>query len=416
MDRMGKGPEDPRYRCHDRPSWTDMVKDDQDEERLKEREMKLRCSRKDLIDAVFKVGQLIPKRPSVHVLKNVMLTNDKPGMLTVLSSDLSSGAMIHIDSQIESGDSCGMLIDVLLLKHCLKSMTGNEIEIDVHDETTVSLKSGTSTFKMHCLPTDDFPNVQSMIGLCDRFDVPVDVLRTLFSRVKSGAASKSDVRPVFLGVLIRADVDGSLAMITTDGRRMSCASLPDIVTGRTSSRRMEFVINVKSFDKLLKMLAPNEPVTVSVTEFYAHFEQKHARVFSRLLEGVYPSREQLLPRSFRATINVGRVKLEEILKMALVTAVNHDVPGKVILDFDVDRLRIMSGTPEIGEFSNDMPIELSGAPTRLALNGAVLLEFLRQCSSYEVQFKLQDPLSPLIVKDLGPVDYDLLTMPINVDA
>ena len=110
------------------------------------------------------------------------------------------------------------------------------------------------------------------------------------------AASRDEVRPILTGVLVQAE-GTTLTMVATDSYRLSVKhteleqALPEPIEANVPARALR---------ELARIVAQEGPddVSISLARNQAVFQAGSVVLFSRLIEGQFPSWRQLIPESF----------------------------------------------------------------------------------------------------------------------
>ena len=114
-------------------------------------------------------------------------------------------------------------------------------------------------------------------------------------------------------------------------------------------------------------------------------------LFSRLIEGQFPSWRQLIPESFEHEVRLPREELLEVARRISQLA-QRNAPLRFA--FAEGELTVAAETPEVGDASEAMPAPYSGEPLEIAFNPQFLIEGLESVDDDELVMKLSSPLRP----------------------
>src|SRR5690606_34102236 len=95
-------------------------------------------------------------------------------------------------------------------------------------DTTLQVRSGKSTFRLGCLPTEDFPKMGGEDSFPFRFSIPAADLRTMIDRTRF-AISTEETRYYLNGIYIHAAESDGVAVlraVATDGHRLARFEMP----------------------------------------------------------------------------------------------------------------------------------------------------------------------------------------------
>lgn len=250
------------------------------------------------------------------------------------------------------------------------------------------IKTGNATSKFPVAgPVDEFPKepeIDKCIGnLCDTESMAIHSLAPI--------VSDEEIRPVLTGVYIGVD-----HIVATDTHRLRW--LP-----KTTQ-----VANIIIPGRAALLLTP-ESYNVSITENNSHakFEGEHETIFTRLIEGMYPQYQNVIPTDNPVCIKVKTAELIEVIQRALLADTeNHTclfkaTPGKLTISAKNIDLNT--------EFSDGILAKLSGAKQfPIAFNGKFMLSMLDKSIDKTV-IELSMPNKAAIINGnslLMPVMFD----------
>jgi DNA polymerase-3 subunit beta len=84
------------------------------------------------------------------------------------------------------------------------------------------------------------------------------------------------------------------------------------------------------------------------------------------------------------------------------------------LDLENDKITFFSSTPDLGEAKEEVPVDYKGDAITFGFNARYVLDVLNAMTSDKVVLELQDPLSPVLVKEDGNEDYKCVIMPMRI--
>ena len=136
-------------------------------------------------------------------------------------------------------------------------------------------------------------------------------------------------------------------------------------------------------------------------------------LFSRLIEGQFPSWRQLIPESFEHEVRLPRAELVEVARRVSQLA-QRNAPLRFA--FAEGELTVAAETPEVGDASEALPAPYSGEPLEIAFNPQFLIEGLESVEGDELAIKLSSPLRPGLLQPVGREDFSYLVMPIRLNV
>ena len=130
---------------------------------------------------------------------------------------------------------------------------------------------------------------------------------------------------------------------------------------------------------------------MSLARNQAVFQVGPVVLFSRLIEGQFPSWRQLIPESFEHQVRLQRAELLDVARRISQLA-QRNAPLRFA--FAEGELTVAAETPEVGDASEALPAPYSGEALEIAFNPQFLIEGLESIDTDELVIKLSSPLRP----------------------
>jgi DNA polymerase III subunit beta len=369
--------------------------------------MKLSISRDTFLAALQVVGRAVSSRSTLPSLSGVKLTATSEE-LTLAATDTELGLTMNV-AEVAVETEGTLLLPGRLLGDVVRSLPSGEVSLALRSEQRdVELTAGGARFHLRTLPAEDFPRLPESTGEVAK--LPAGPLAETIDRV-ARAASRDEVRPILTGVLVQAE-GTTLTMVATDSYRLSVKhteleqALPDSIEANVPARALR---------ELARIVAQEEPddVSISLARNQAVFQAGSVVLFSRLIEGQFPSWRQLVPESFEHEVRLPREELLEVARRISQLA-QRNAPLRFA--FAEGELTLAAETPEVGDASEALPAPYSGEPLEIAFNPQFLIEGLESVDGDELAIKLSSPLRPGLLQPVGREDFSYLVMPIRLNV
>ncbi len=140
-----------------------------------------------------------------------------------------------------------------------------------------------------------------------------------------------------------------------------------------------------------------------------------SEVSSRLIDGQYPSYDQVIPRQASTVVRAPRADLVRTVRM--VGVVSEAIGARpVSLLIDAGGIRLLSQAPEIGEAEAEVEADVEGEAVRIAFNSHFLLEALSAYDVERVEIRLTGPLAPAVIRGVGAESCTCVVMAVRMAA
>ena len=140
-----------------------------------------------------------------------------------------------------------------------------------------------------------------------------------------------------------------------------------------------------------------------------------AEVTSRLIEGVYPTYDQIIPKQASTVVRAPRAELARAVRM--VGVVSESVGARPVrLLIDAGSIRLVTQAPDIGEAEAEIEADVEGEAMQIALNSRFLLDALAAANAERVELQLTGPLAPAVIRGVGAESCTSVVMPVRLAA
>ena len=362
--------------------------------------MKFKVKREKLQKALTRVNSAIGSRSMFLMLGNVLMEADV-GKLTLTTTDVELRVSTSIEAEVsEPGRTTAPAKKLTSLISCF---SGEDVEFVVDELDHIKISCGTGKFKLLGLAASDFPAEEEFTSVRE-----ITIRENEFKRMIgsiSYAVSADDSRKVLTGVLLSLR-DSVFTLVATDGKRMAMREKnPDGFEGADG----DVIIPLKAINEVRKQLDGDGAVKISAGEKECVFESGSFRLRTKLIEGNYPNYRQVVPSSFKETVEIPvSAFLTRIETVALVVSDNNSF---IVLDFADDKLTISASSSEVGEGSDVLDITYGGEPIKVSFNPAFLADPLRNTDSEKMVLKINDALNPVAIE--GKDGFLYVIMPIR---
>src|SRR5579864_3460312 len=180
--------------------------------------MKLQCAQEALADALATVGRVVPGKPSLPVLNNVLLETDGSDCLRVTATNLDLTVSRRLRATVKA-DGRTTAPARLLAEYVALLHHGKQVALQLNS-TGHKLHLACERYEANIatIAADEFPS-NPVITDAVRIEIDGSVLNAAIQHVLFAAAS-DDTRPVLAGILVRLDA-GVLTLAAADGYRLS---------------------------------------------------------------------------------------------------------------------------------------------------------------------------------------------------
>ena len=368
--------------------------------------MRFTISREKLQEGLAAVTAAVPAKTTLPVLSNLLVETTERG-IRFSATDLDIAVSTEVSADVESAGA--ITIPAKKLSEIARELPPSPVKVSASGEQRVTIECGRSKFKLLGLPRDEFPTFPS-VRFQDSWRVKSGELHKLMSHV-AFAVSTEESRPILNGVLWELRED-RMRMVATNGHRLSKMELP---VASSSAPPGDLIVPPKALEQIKRLFPAEEELEIARGDNHLGFRSPFTSVFTRLVEGPYPNYEQVIPKDNDRFCLCDKAALTSALKRMSVIA--SDQTHRIKMSFNTGMLKFSVTTPDLGEASDELPVNYNGDQLDIGFNATYLLEILRYMPTEQVRLTFKAPERAATIEPEGWDDdakYLCLVMPLRL--
>jgi DNA polymerase-3 subunit beta len=368
--------------------------------------MRFTISREKLQEGLAAVASAVPSKTTLPVLANLLVQTTEKG-IRISGTDLDIAVSTEVIADVEVAGA--ITIPARKLSEIARELPPAPVKISATGDQRITLECGRSKFKLLGLPKSEFPSFPA-VKFEKALRIPSGDLQKLISHT-AFAASTEESRPILNGVLWELRPE-HMRMVATNGHRLAKMDVP---VKTPSAPTSDLIIPPKALEQIRRLFPAEEELEVAQGENHLGFRSPFTAVYTRLIEGPYPSYDQVIPRDNDKYAVIDKVALIGALKRMSVVA--SDQTHRIRLSFNSGMLKFSVSTPDLGEAQDELPVRYNGDPLDIGFNAAYLLEILRYLPTEEIRLTFKAPERAATIEPEGWSDsakYLCLLMPLRL--
>lgn len=359
-----------------------------------------------LTAAMAKIKLVTEHRSTIPILANARLAAEA-GELVLIGTDLDMEIRVRIGGEIDGRFDATVAVG-LLADMCKKAPKSERVTITlgstesleeganaVASYDTAAFQFGRGNYRLHALPSADFPAFPGFKGNPHKFAVPGSTFWNAIDAV-FGAMSAEETRYYLNGVYLHR-TDTALRATATDGHRLYCQDMlpPDGsegIPGVILPRKAVEVVH-----KLLKGKAAPKSATIKLDDTYFAIAWDNVVIRSKLVDGSFPDYGRVLPTGNDKAAVVDAKQLTEAV--GAVTVISSVRGRAVKLNFEKGTLTLSVANPDSGTASTSIDCDYDHDQMEIGFNTQYLLSMIGTAcpSGGDFTFKLAEPGSPTLI-------------------
>jgi DNA polymerase-3 subunit beta len=371
--------------------------------------VKITCTSADLLAHLQTVSRVASTRSAVQALSGVQIAVQEDAV-ELRATDMEMGLRVPLPATVVRPGSA--VVPARLTLDVARALPAADVSIELRaTDQDVEIKSGSATFHIRTLRSEDFPPLPEPGGDAV-VEVPAAAFVETVTRV-ARSASRDETRPILTGILVSA-AGRELRMVATDSYRLSVKETP---LETELSGAFEANVPARALQELVRLSQSagdtEATLSVGVRANQVVFEVSGAVLSSRLIDGQFPNFRQLLPDTYEHELRVDGEELQGVVRRISLMAQKN---APLRLSFAEGQLTVSAQTPDVGEASEPLPAPFSGEPFEIGFNPDFLRDGLESVGSGDVLLKLISPLRPGLIQSAEDGGFLYLIMPIRLNV
>jgi DNA polymerase-3 subunit beta len=335
---------------------------------------KVTVSRRQIHRYLDLAAGIVPARPAVPVLGNVLLVV-KSGKLRMRATNLDLEFCAVCD--VDGGADFSAGVNARKLKEIVGLLPSEEFDISA-DRSAVRIECGRLNYRMLAAPAKDFPEAfkepdRSIVLPSDFGDL---IQSALFSAGSEGP------NYALHGAKLEIRKDGRLRLVATNGHALSL-----VETNCDTGHELDCVVPKQTLSVLSRLLEDGS-CTMLYGEARVKFKAGDRTLSSRTIAGIFPDYERVLP-SHTLCATVGRAGFAEAVRRTGLCA--NERSNSICATFRDNEIELRAASEETGEAEEIIPADLSlGQTIEAGFNAKYLRDFLAVAPEGDIQIYFKD--------------------------
>src|SRR5919201_2710576 len=376
--------------------------------------MELQIGIDEFSRALYRAQGIVEKKSTMPILASVLLEatqGEGGGRLRVSAFDLEIGVTGTHPAEVNLTGSVALkhkeLYDIVRMlpeKSCVLRREANN---------RVKITSGAAEFNIVGQPAEDYPPFPRTEKV-NFVKVDPGSLLEMIEKTQF-AISADETRHNLNGVFFETG-EGDVKMVATDGHRLSLVQRR--LEGQFNLKR-GVIVPRKGLFELRRLLSEDQTGTCELgfTETSGVFRRGDVTMVMRLIDGIFPDYQQVIPKEADRTVTVDRPRLLDTLKRMSLLSSDRST-NAVRPELQEGSLKVTSQNPDLGDAKEEIPVSYKGQPLQIGFNARYLMDFLPGVDAEQMKVELCDELSPGVLKPAGEpgagARYTAVIMPMRI--
>ncbi len=369
--------------------------------------MKIEIEKKDLLALIGKTQNIVEKRNTMPILVNVLLEAIGEN-LKVFATDLEVSLTDFSKSKILQEGK--VAVSAKNLFDIAKELSEAPIQLVKKENNWLEIKQGKYTSKIVGISAEEYPIFPAYTGQ-GFLKIPAETLRDMIDKTIY-SVSNDETRYHLNGVYFEQKDEHGYTMVATDGHRLSLIN-KKLPAAQLLASGQGVIIprkGLQEIKKLLESLGGDFEIAVEGSQLIVRHNTTTLMI--RLIEGKYPNYAQFIPSKLKLKVRINRESFLTSLKRVSLLA--NQKSKAITLTITKGRMEIASNNPELGDAKEEIEVGYDGQDLKIGFNAKYVQEVLTAIQDEEIDFEINDHLSPSLIRPHNDPTYTCVVMPMRI--
>ncbi|MBK0348385.1 DNA polymerase III subunit beta [Aerococcaceae bacterium zg-ZJ1578] len=363
--------------------------------------MKFTIKRSVFMTQLSHVTRAVPSKTTIDILKGIKLEVQQDKLILIGSnSDISIESILLASdefNELNIEQTGSVILPARLINDIVRKLPMNTLEIEVNSQFLITVKSGKAIFTIVGGDASTYPQLPMIES-----NVSATFSTTIFNQLIAQtifSASNQETRPVLTGIHLTNHGD-YLSAVATDSHRLSKREIP-FLEGQQALPFESIDVPKKTMLELMRIAEDEQNLTMVVAEQQVIFSLDGITIYSRLLEGIFPDAERLIPSKFvsEITLNANQF-LNSIDRTSLLSTGTNKTVQMIVENGEVNLF--VKGN-EMGMVAEEIEIErIEGEEIKVSFNAEYMKDALKAFENADVKIQFQSAVRPFVIQLATP--------------
>lgn len=362
--------------------------------------MKIEILKKDFEEAIQGAARAVGKNLTLPLLSHIYLKVEK-NKLTIRATNLTIGVEYYLT--IKTDESFEVALPTQTLLQSVGALKSDKLSI-TFSQGNLSIETKERKMLIKGVASDEFPTIPKVVGTA--YTLPVKQFSDGLKSVAFSSA-QSDIKPEIASVYVYQNTN-QLVFVATDSfrlaeKRIQVKGIQNFSPLLIPTKNIQDIIRIlEDVGGEVEFLVSKNQIAFSGTRFY---------LTSRVVDGVYPDYQQIIPKQTVSSVTLLRSDLVDALR---VSSVFSDKFGHMTLSLQPETKKcFITAISDIGENNAEIASVLEGEAVDVHLNIRYLTEALAVIGDDSLVISVVGGTKPVIVRPVGNPTFLYLIMPMN---
>ena len=373
--------------------------------------MKITLNKEAFSNGIKIVEKSTAQRGIQPVLSNILIETISDNKVRFCATDLNQTITLDLDANVEEEGKITLnakkLNEISLKLQEKPIVISNDVDTNV-----IKITCGKSKFEMNSIGVSDYLQIFKDNKNEDENEKIFEINKEIFNKAIKQTmycCAQSESASILGGVCVNIK-ENTLEVAATDGNRLTRV----IKAINSKSQEETFIIPLKTLQEIARIssIVNDKDLKIKINKTKIYFIFDNIKFSSKLIEGIYPKYQQLIPTTNEKIVKIDKEEL--INSIERVSIMVNERTNIIKFMFEKNNLTLKADAPEAGIGSDELEIEYNYDDIVIGFNYKYILEALKNIESKNVIIEISTNLSATIFKPEDNNEQICLVMPVQV--
>ncbi len=369
--------------------------------------MKFSIYKNVFLKALNSVGAAASVHSPLPILSGIKLSAREDG-LWLLASDtnitIQEKIEVNEDTKLDIEKYGEVVLDSRYISEAVRKLDSMYVNFTIIDGALCLISGNNAEYEINGISANEFPDID-LTKAEKTFTISAYKLREIINQTAFASAS-SEERPIFTGVNFILD-GNTLNAVATNSYRLAKKTV-------TLDIENDFNITVpaSNLNEVVKAIDSNIDIEIAVSNKVIQFYIGDKLIQSRLVDGLFPDINRLIPNEFAYELTVNTSEL--ISSIDRSSFLKSDGYWNVRLEVNNNEVSISSKAQEIGSSHETFsPVDYKGGNFKISFSGRYMIEALRSFRTDVVKILFVGEMQAFILVNPNDESVIQLVLPVR---
>ncbi len=336
----------------------------------------------------------------IEVLENEIVLTASDSFISIQKRLVKENEEFKLDI-FETGS---IVIEAKYILEIVRKIDSDEIHIELIDGSLTKISGYFAEFNINGTKAMDYP-VIDFSKPDNKFNIDAGTLLKIINQT-AFATSDKETRPVLTGVNFKKE-GNVLECVATDSYRLAKK-----VVSLNNQGNFNITIPAKALNEIAKSIERESEIEVCVSDKKVQFWIDSIVVQSRLIDGIYPETNRLIPNEFSYELVVDARDILNAIDRA--SFIKSDGISIIKLSASENEIVISSKSQEVGSSKEKLTaISYKGQPLEISFSGRYVFDAIRALSGPIVKIEFGGDMKPFVLQSMDDDSILQLVLPVR---